>query len=583
MNTFKTVMKYIKGQKILVVCSIVIALISSLTALFVPVLFGNAIDSIKELVIDKNGTAINKLLLSLILVAVVVIITAFLQWCMSLINNRITYGITRDIRDEAFEKIQRLPLSYLDKHSTGDIVSRMVADVDTLADGLLLGFSQAFTGVVTIIGTIFYMWRLSRMTTIVVVLVTPLSLFVADFIAKRTHDMFVLQSRTRGEQTALIDEIIGNEKVVKSFGYEKKALQRFNEINEKLADYSLKAVFFSSLVNPSTRFVNSVVYAVVALVGSFRVVGGFISVGSLSALLAYATQYTKPFNEISGVVTELQNAFACASRIFEIIGAPEESDVMFDEGNSEAESTEVFGRFDISSVDFSYTEDVPLIEDFNINIKSGQKVAIVGPTGCGKTTIINLLMRFYDINGGCIKIDGKDITHMTRQRHRERFGMVLQDTWIKNASVYDNIRIGHLDATDEECIAAAKETHAHSFIKRLPDGYNTILKEDGGDLSAGQKQLLCISRVMLALPPILILDEATSNIDTRTEKKIQEAFKKLMKGRTSFIVAHRLSTIMDADIIIAMRDGHIVETGSHEELLAKNGFYSELFNSQFES
>ncbi len=586
-NTLKTLGRYLKKHSILVVLSIVLALASSLTALFVPVLFGKAIDSIL--------TDMSAVVKCLIRVGIVVGVTALMQWFMALVNNKVTYEITADIRNDAYEKIQKLPLSYLDAHPTGEIVSRMVADVDTLADGLLMGFTQAFTGIVTIVGTIYYMWTLSPMTTIVVVCVTPLSLCVANFIAKSTHDMFVTQSVTRGEQTALIDEMMGNAKVIKSFGYEDEALGRFNEINDRLAGCSLKALFFSSTVNPATRFVNSVVYALVALVGALRVLGGHITVGSLSALLAYATQYTKPFNEISGVVTELQNAFACASRIFAMIDEEDETDSDIycygKKATNDAESKAsddpagradtVRGDVDIEAVDFSYVKDKPLIENFNLKTKQGQMVAIVGPTGCGKTTLINLLMRFYDIDAGKISIDGGDIGLMTRQEHRARFGMVLQDTWIKHGTVLDNIRIGRPDATREECIEAAKEAHAHSFIKRLPDGYDTVLAEDGGDLSVGQKQLLCITRVMLALPPILILDEATSSIDTRTEIRIQKAFHKMMKGRTSFIVAHRLSTIMDADIIVVMKDGHILEQGDHESLLAKGGFYKELFEAQF--
>lgn len=606
MNTMKKVLFYLKRRAVYVILSIAMALLSSLSALYVPVLLGDAIDCCKDLasgdsvssidtmryfsrtvysvITDESDNVMLALIACLIGAGIMVAITALLQWFMSLINNRITYEVTRDIRRDAFGKIQRLPLAYLDIHPTGEVVSRMISDVDTFADGLLLGFTQAFTGIVTIIGTIYYMWTLSHTTTLVVVCVTPLSLFVANFIAKRTHDMFILQSKTRGEQTALIDEMLGNEKVVKSFGYEDDALRRFDEINGRLEKYSLNALFFSSLVNPSTRFVNAVVYALVALVGAFRVLGGHITVGSMAALLAYATQYTKPFNEISAVVTELQNAFACASRVFELMEVPDESGLVdFDDikASEDLVEKETDGNVEIEKIDFSYVPEKPLIEDFSISVKSGQMVAIVGPTGCGKTTLINLLMRFYDLNDGRILIDGQDICELKRQPHRERFGMVLQETWIKNASVLDNIKIGRPDATREECIEAAKAAHAHSFIKRLPEGYDTILSEDGGDLSVGQRQLLCISRVMLALPPILILDEATSSIDTRTEIKIQKAFHTLMEGRTSFIVAHRLSTIMDADIIVVMRDGHIVEQGSHTELLAKKGFYSELFNAQF--
>ena len=571
-NTFRTVMYYVGKHKVMFACSIMLALVSSLSALYVPVIFGSAIDMVKE----QNREGLTH---KLLLIVIVVALTAMMQWLMALINNKITYEVTRDLRNDIFNKLLKLPFNYLDTHQTGDLVSRMVTDVDTFADGLLLGFTQAFTGIVTIVGTLIYMWTLSRITTVVVVFVTPLSLFLARYIAKNTHDMFIMQSVTKGEQTSIIDEMIGNEKVVKSFGYEERAIERFDEVNERLSKVSLKALFFSSIVNPGTRFVNAICYALVALVGAYRVMGGFITIGNLSTLLAYATQYTKPFNEISGVVTELQNAFACASRAFELLYEDNESDLeISDDVKYEGE---VNGDICVSGVDFSYVPDKPLIEDFNIDVARGERIAIVGPTGCGKTTLITLLMRFYDVKGGHITVDGEDITSMSRQRHRSRFGMVLQDTWIKNGTVLDNIRIGNKNATREECIRAAMECHADSFIRRLPKGYDTLLSEDGSDLSVGQKQLLCISRVMLALPPILILDEATSSIDTRTEQKIQEAFHKLMRGRTSFIVAHRLQTIMDADKIIVMKDGHIIETGNHEELLTEGGFYSELFKSQF--
>ena len=571
-NTFRTVMYYVGKHKVMFACSILLALVSSLSALYVTVIFGSAIDMVKEQ--NREG-----LTYKLLLIVIVVALTAMMQWLMALINNKITYEVTRDLRNDIFNKLLKLPFNYLDTHQTGDLVSRMVTDVDTFADGLLLGFTQAFTGIVTIVGTLIYMFSLSRITTVVVVFVTPLSLFLARYIAKNTHDMFIMQSVTKGEQTSIIDEMIGNEKVVKSFGYEERAIERFDEVNERLSKVSLKALFFSSIVNPGTRFVNAICYALVALVGAYRVMGGFITIGNLSTLLAYATQYTKPFNEISGVVTELQNAFACASRAFELLYEDNESDLeISDDVKYEGE---VNGDICVSGVDFSYVPDKPLIEDFNIDVARGERIAIVGPTGCGKTTLINLLMRFYDVKGGHITVDGEDITSMSRQRHRSRFGMVLQDTWIKNGTVLDNIRIGNKNATREECIRAAMECHADSFIRRLPKGYDTLLNEDGSDLSVGQKQLLWISRVMLALPPILILDEATSSIDTRTEQKIQEAFHKLMRGRTSFIVAHRLQTIMDADKIIVMKDGHIIETGNHEELLTEGGFYSELFKSQF--
>ena len=574
-DTALRVFSYLKKHGLLVALSIIAALLSSLSALYVPVVFGQAIDCIKDM-------EAHRLIECLVTVLVVVAFTAIMQWIMGIVNNKITYEVSHDIRNDAFEKLQKLPLSYIDAHPVGELVSRMVADVDTFADGLLMGFTQAFSGIVTIVGTICYMWSLSFVTTVVVVCVTPLSLFVANFIAKHTHDMFIEQSVTRGKQTALIDEMIGNEKVVKSFGYEAEALERFNEVNDRLAVCSLKALFYSSTVNPATRFVNSTVYALVALVGALRVLGGHITVGSLTALLTYATQYTKPFNEISGVITELQNAFACASRVFALIEEDDETDIDIYEVCDRKEAGEnVRGEVNIRSLDFSYTEDRPLIEDFSMSVKPGQTVAIVGPTGCGKTTFINLLMRFYDLKGGSIDVDNRDITDITRQKHRMRFGMVLQDTWIKHGTVLDNIRIGKPDATKEECIAAAKEAHAHSFIKRLPNGYDTVLSEEGDDLSVGQRQLLCITRVMLALPPILILDEATSSIDTRTEIRIQKAFHKMMEGRTSFIVAHRLSTIMDADIIVVMKDGHIVEQGDHATLLGRHGFYSELYEAQF--
>ncbi len=587
-KTLRTVLGYIRRHVLLAVLSIVLALASSLTALSVPVIMGEAIDVCAGVVSD--GTALGEVMSSLTVILgkglIIVAITAIMQWLMSIINNKITYEVVRDIRQDVFSKLQRVPLKYLDAHPTGELVSRMIADIDTLSDGLLMGFTQGFTGIVTIFGTIYYMWTMSKTTTMVVVCVTPLSLFVANFIAKKTHSMFTLQSSIRGEQTGLINEMIGNEKVVKSFGYEDEACERFDEINDRLAGCSLNAVFFSSLVNPSTRFVNSIVYAIVALVGAYRVMGGFISVGHLTALLNYATQYTKPFNEVSSVVTELQNAISCASRVFELLDEDEETGIRIDGedlADSASASEPVRGEISIESVDFSYTDDKPLIENFSIDVMSGQMVAIVGPTGCGKTTLINLLMRFYDTRAGRITIDGRDITSVSRQETRSLLGMVLQETWIKSGSVLDNIRIGRPDASREEAVQAAKDAHADSFIRRLPDGYDTVLSENGGELSAGQRQLLCIARVMLALPPVLILDEATSNIDTRTELKIQRAFHKMMEGRTTFIVAHRLSTIMDADVIIVMKDGHIIEIGNHEELLKKKGFYSELFGAQFVS
>ena len=571
-KTLSTVMKYIKKKAGFVILSIVFALVSSLLALLVPIFFGEAID-----LVIAEGTDIGAVAIKLLQAALIALVTALMQWFMALINNKVTYEIVEEIRNEAFEKIQRLPLKYLDAHPVGEIVSRMVSDVDTFADGLLMGFTQAFTGVVTIIGTLLCMWNLSHITTLVVVLVTPMSLFVANFIAKNTHDLFIKQSESKATQTSLIDEMIGEERTVKSLGYEEEAMKRFDEANKGLAGISLKALFYSSLVNPSTRFVNAIVYALVALVGGSRVLMGLRTVGELTAMLAYANQYTKPFNEISGVVTELQNAFACAGRVFALLEEEEEEarDETFGEGYR------ADGEVLLNEIDFSYSDDKPLIEDFSIDVKKGQTIAIVGPTGCGKTTLINLLMRFYDIKGGSISIDGKDTAHMNRHALRSQFGMVLQDTWIKEDTVLENIRLGRKDASREEVIAAAKESYAHSFIKRLPKGYDTVLTGGGEDLSQGQKQLLCIARVMLAMPPMLILDEATSSIDTRTEMKIQNAFHKLMEGRTSFIVAHRLSTIMDADVIIVMKDGHIVEQGSHKELLAQNGFYATLFNAQF--
>ncbi|MCR4652007.1 MAG: ABC transporter ATP-binding protein/permease [Lachnospiraceae bacterium] len=572
MNTYRYIFRYLKKRMPLVIASILFALGSSLTALYVPIIFGDAIDILAE-----DGNRLEKIVYKLALAGVIVLITALMQWLTAIINNKITYEVVKEIRNDVFVKLQKLPLGYLDIHPTGEIVSRMISDTDTFADGLLLGFTQGFTGIVTIIGTLIYMWSLSRVTTVVVVVVTPLSLFVARFIATRTHDLFIAQSKVRGEQTAIIDEMIGEERTVKSLGYEKKAIEEFDEVNERLGKISLKALFYSSLVNPSTRFVNSVVYALVALVGGFRALSGLMSIGSLTALLAYATQYTKPFNEISGVLTELQNAVACVSRVFELLNEQEEAECLDLAGQLKC----VEGNITIKDVAFSYVPEKPLIGDFDLNVQKGQTVAIVGPTGCGKTTLINLLMRFYDVNGGSICVDGVDIRKVSRHELRSNFGMVLQDTWIMSGTVLDNIMLGRKNATREEAIEAAKAAHAHSFIRRLPKGYDTVLSEGGGELSQGQKQLLCITRVMLALPPILILDEATSSIDTRTEIRIQKAFHKLMEGRTSFIVAHRLSTIMDADVIIVMKDGHIMEQGSHEELLEKGGFYSELFMSQF--
>ena len=509
--------------------------------------------------------------------AVVILLTAAAQWIMNACNNKITYNVIRDIRKEAFERIEHLPLKYIDSHSYGEVVSRVIADVDQFADGLLMGFTQFFTGIVTIFGTLIFMLTISVNITVAVVVITPLSLFVASFIAKKTFSMFKLQSETRGEQTAFIEEMVGNQKVVQAFSHEDEALEQFDEINGRLQKYSLRAIFFSSITNPATRFINSLVYATVGVVGAFLAIKGSITVGQLSSLLSYANQYTKPFNEISGVITELQNALACAARVFELIEEPVEK--------PDAESAKVLekadGSVELSHVYFSYTLEQKLIEDFNLSVQPGQRVAIVGPTGCGKTTLINLLMRFYDVNSGEIRVSGTPIDEMTRKSLRSNYGMVLQETWLRSGTIRENITMGKPDATEEEIIAAAKASHAHSFIKRLPKGYDTVISEDGGSLSQGQKQLLCITRVMLCLPPMLILDEATSSIDTRTEIKIQEAFARMMKGRTSFIVAHRLSTIREADIILVMRDGNIVEQGKHEELLEKNGFYAKLYNSQF--
>ena len=497
---------------------------------------------------------------------------------MNIANNRIVYTVTRSIREEAFRKIEILPLKYLDGHSSGEIVSRIIADVDQFADGLLMGFTQLFTGVATIIGTLFFMLSVNAGITVVVVVLTPVSLFVANFIAKRTYSMFKLQSATRGEQTALINEMIENQKVVQAYGQEQKVQTRYDEINGRLEKYSLRAIFFSSITNPATRFVNSLVYTGVGLTGAFAAVRGVMTVGQLSAFLSYANQYTKPFNEISGVITELQNAIACAGRVFELI---DEEPQIPDPEPAKPLPEEDMGHVSLEHVAFSYTPEKKLIEDFNLDVKKGEMVAIVGPTGCGKTTLINLLMRFYDVNSGAIRIGGTDIRDMKRETLRSAFGMVLQDTWLRSGTIRDNIRMGRPEATDEEIIQAAKEAHAHSFIRRLPEGYDTMITENGGNLSQGQKQLLCIARVMLALPPMLILDEATSSIDTRTEIRIQKAFNTLMKGRTSFIVAHRLSTIRNADVILVMRDGNIVEQGTHKELLARNGFYAEIYNSQF--
>lgn len=574
-DILKKVLYHIGKYKIFLFFSIVLAAVSVILTLYIPILTGQAVDCI----IGSGAVDFDGILDILKKMAVIIVLTAVVQWVMNTCNNKIAYQVVRDVRDEAFHKLQILPLKYIDGHSHGDIVSRVIADVDQFSDGLLMGFTQLFTGVVTIIGTLVFMFSINVSTTVVVVILTPLSFFIAGFIAKRTFSMSKLQSETRGEQTALIDEMIGNEKVVKAFGHEPQVMEQFREINDRLQKASVKAIFFSSLTNPCTRFVNSLVYAGVGILGAFLAIRGYISVGQLTSFLSYANQYTKPFNEISGVVTELQTALACAGRVFEFI----EEEPQIPESDHAAVLQAPKGNITMKNVNFSYNPDQKLIQDFNLEVKSGQRVAIVGPTGCGKTTVINLLMRFYDVNSGSIRIDGIDIRDMTRKSLRESFGMVLQETWLHAGTIRENIVMGKPDATDDEVIAAAKAAHAHSFIKRLPMGYDTVITEDGGSLSQGQKQLLCITRVMLCLPPMLILDEATSSIDTRTEIKISQAFHTMMKGRTSFIVAHRLSTIREADIILVMKDGNIIEQGNHETLLNKeDGFYAKLYNSQFE-
>ena len=575
-GTMKKVLEYLRPYMGLVVLSVLLAAVTVALTLYVPVLIGRAID----LIVGPGQVDMPGILRLILRIAIVVAATAAVQWVVNTINNKITFQVVRDVRAQAFAKLQILPLSYIDSHPTGEIVSRVIADVDQFADGLLMGFTQLFTGVVTILGTLGFMISIRPGIALVVVLLTPLSFVVARFIATHTYSYFRQQSETRGEQTAFIDEMIGNQKVVKAFGHEQQNVERFDEINERLEKCSLQAIFYSSLTNPCTRFVNNVVYAGVALAGALVCVacgGAGFTVGSLSALLSYANQYTKPFNEISGVVTELQNALACASRIFQLIAEPPQT--------PDAPDARVLkdaqGQVEMKDVSFSYVPDRKLIEALNLSVKPGQHVAIVGPTGCGKTTLINLLMRFYDVNGGAIRVDGTDVRQITRASLRANYGMVLQETWLKSGTIRENLVMGKPDATDEEVIAAAKACHAHSFIKRLPQGYDTVIGEDGGRLSQGQKQLLCITRIMLCLPPMLILDEATSSIDTRTELKIQHAFTTMMDGRTTFIVAHRLSTIREADVILVMRDGSIVEMGSHEALLQRNGFYAKLYNSQF--
>ena len=582
-ETLVKVLKYMKPYRFWLIAAIIMAAVSVVFTLYLPILTGDAVDvllhflpSFRETV-DSNFDWWYILRQLLVKMGVVILLTAAAQWIMSLCNNHIVYSIIEDIREKAFDKIQKVPLKYLDGHSHGDIMSRVVADVDTFADGLLLGFTQLFTGVITILGTLLFMLSENVGITAVVVLITPVSLFVASFIAKKTFKMFQLQSTTRGEQTTLINEMITNHKEVKAFGREAAVMEDFDEINGRLEKCSLRAIFFSSLTNPCTRFVNSLVYMGVGLTGSLAVIRGGLTVGQLTCFLSYANQYTKPFNEISGVITELQNALACAARIFELI----EEEPQIPDAEDARVLTDVDGAVSLNKVSFSYSRDRKLIEDLNLDVKPGQRIAIVGPTGCGKTTIINLLMRFYDVDGGSISVEGTDIRDITRKSLRTSYGMVLQETWLKQGTIRDNIIVGKPDATDEEVIAAAKASHAHSFIRRLPEGYDTVISEDGGSLSQGQKQLLCITRVMLCLPPMLILDEATSSIDTRTEIRIQKAFATMMEGRTSFIVAHRLSTIQNADVILVMKDGHIIEQGNHEELVARKGFYAELYNSQF--
>lgn len=573
MTTLKTVLQYIRKYWLLVGLSLILAAVTVVLTLYIPILTGNAVD----LLLGKDAVKFDGVFAILKKIGIAMLLTAAAQWVMNTCNNHITYHVVKDIRERAFHRLEELPLKYLDSRSYGDIVSRVIADVDTFADGLLMGFTQLFTGVLTILGTLFFMLVTNVPITLVVVCITPVSFLVAKFIASRTYSMFKLQSETRGEQTSLIEEMIGNQKVVKIFAREEKVKEQFAEINGRLEKCSLKAIFFSSLTNPCTRFVNSLVYAGVGIFGALLAIRGGISVGRLSCFLSYANQYTKPFNEISGVITELQNALACAARIFELIDeepqVPEVPDAYVLEN--------VRGNVKLENVSFSYVPEMKLIENFNLEVKPGQRVAIVGPTGCGKTTLINLLMRFYDVNSGRILVEGKDIREMTRGSLRTSYGMVLQETWLRSGTIRDNICMGRPEATEDEVIAAAKAAHAHSFIKRLPEGYDTVITEDGGSLSQGQKQLLCIARVMLCLPPMLILDEATSSIDTRTELRIQNAFATMMEGRTSFIVAHRLSTIQEADIILVMKDGNIIEQGNHETLLAAGGFYANLYNAQF--
>ena len=571
--TLRRVLRRIRPYSFFVLCSLIVAAVSVAAQLYIPILCGNAIDAMLGAG-NVQMAAVLKIIARILIIAAA---AALAQWLLSVCNNRITFSVSRDLRNAALRKIQSLPLSYLDSHPSGDIVSRMIADVDTFADGLLMGFTQLFSGLLTIFGTLLFMLSENVPITLVVVCITPLSLVVASFLAKRSYGYFQSQTRVRGEQTALVNEMIEGQKVVQAFGHEAESLASFDEVNTRLQDVSLKAIFFSSLTNPATRFVNNIVYAGVGLVGAVYAVRGGITIGQLSVFLSYANQYTKPFNEISGVVTELQNALACAARVFELLDAEDQ----IPEADHAAQLVPD-GHVQLENVSFRYLPDRPLIEGLSLDVKPGQRIAIVGPTGCGKTTLINLLMRFYDVNGGSIKVSGTDIRDVTRASLRGSYGMVLQDTWLRAGTIRENIAYGKPDATEEEVIAAAKAAHAHSFIRRLPNGYDTVIAEDGGNISQGQKQLLCIARVMLCLPPMLILDEATSSIDTRTEVRIQAAFAQMMKGRTSFIVAHRLSTIREADVILVMQDGHIVEQGNHDELLAKGGFYAKLYNSQFE-
>ncbi|MEY8338399.1 ABC transporter ATP-binding protein [Lachnospiraceae bacterium 62-35] len=571
--TLKRILSYISQYRFWVILSLILAMITVASTLYAPILVGRGID----LIVGKGNVDFPALAAILKKIGVIVAITAISQWLMNHINNKITYRVVMDIRTRAFNHLEVLPLKYVDSHQHGDILSRIIADIDQFSEGLLMGFTQLFTGLMTILGTLGFMASVNLFITIVVVVLTPISLFVAAFIAKKTFSMFHLQSQTRGELTALVDEMLANQKVVQAFGREEAIQKRFEEINGRLQKCSLRAIFFSSITNPSTRFVNGLVYAAVCIAGAFAAVYQLISVGQLSAFLSYANQYTKPFNEISGVVTELQNALASASRVFELI----DEEAIVKEGPDAKELGESEGRIELKNVFFSYTPEVKLIENLNLSVKPGQRIAIVGPTGCGKSTVINLLMRFYDVDKGSIAVDNIDIRNMTRKSLRTNYGMVLQETWLKSGTIRENIAYGMPDAKEEEIIAAAKQSHAHSFIKRMPDGYDTVISEDGGNLSQGQKQLLCITRVMLCLPPMLILDEATSSIDTMTEIRIQRAFAKMMEGRTSFIVAHRLSTIKEADVILVMKDGHIIEQGSHEQLLEKKGFYADLYNSQF--